>query len=123
MRAFHGTTSVNAISIIREGFSLDFFLRGGLGKGIYLSKDVDKCAEYGRHILKVELNEECILKDEFASISSYKPKESYSGFNFDNKFEGYTLSRGFKGLELTTFNEIVIYDLSCITSIETYAIR
>ncbi|WP_339820683.1 hypothetical protein MKZ15_06205 [Paenibacillus sp. FSL R7-0216] len=124
MRLFHGTSSDNAASIIKQGFSLDYLTKGSLGKAIYLSRDFDKCAEYGRHILAVEVDEKCILKDDFLSVSTFTPStESSHDYTFRSKFKEYTLSKGFKGLELNEFNEIAIYDLSCILSVKIYAIK
>ncbi|MCM3257029.1 hypothetical protein M3664_04440 [Paenibacillus lautus] len=123
MIVFHGTSAYNAASIIVDGFSMDAFYSGSLGKGIYFSRDIDKCVEYGRHILKVEIDEGSILKDDFDSISSFAQSHSEINFNFMSQFEKYTLSKGYKGLELSTFNEIVVYDLSCIVSISQYAVK
>lgn len=123
MRAFHGTSAINAMSIINEGFSLDFLVAGSLGKGIYLSRDVNKCVDYGRHIIEVEIDEESILRDDFSSISSYSKTETDNNSEFMSAFRKYTLSKGYKGLELNTFNEIAIYDLSCILSVKPYTVK
>ena len=124
MKAYHGTSATNAKNILEYGFSLDYYRAISLGKGIYLSKDAKKCAEYGECILEVEIDERSILKDDFSSISKYIQQKQHDGsFEFHTKkFRDYTLSKGFKGLELNTFNEIVIYDLNCILSVSPYAV-
>jgi hypothetical protein len=51
---FHGTSASNARSIEREGFreSED----GMLGRGVYLSRDISKAADYGSVVLRVSVN-------------------------------------------------------------------
>ena len=51
---FHGTSLESAQSILRHGFEPS--VRGMLGAGVYVTRDVQKAANYGAAILEVKVN-------------------------------------------------------------------
>lgn len=127
LTAYHGTLSENLDTIIRDGFSLDFSYKDTKGKGVYLTKNLEKTREYGDVILEVELEKDAILVAELTEVSAYY-KQYYkqhetNTFVFKTIFEDYTRTKGYKGIELIGFDEIVIYDLSCIQNINLFQLK
>ncbi|MGM1044826.1 MAG: hypothetical protein ACQEXX_01630 [Bacillota bacterium] len=117
---YHGTSSEDSEKIIRDGFSLDFSYKDTKGKGVYLTSKLEKTREYGDVVLEVEIEKDSILVTELSEISAFSKGYRTEGFMFKIIFEEYTRSKGYKGIELLGFDEIVIYDLSCIQSIKLF---
>ncbi|OMD73600.1 hypothetical protein BSK50_22725 [Paenibacillus odorifer] len=118
MIVYHGTSEKNAVSILKNGFSLDAFYCGSLGRGIYLARDKERCREFGEKILEVEIKDCSVLNVDFKSISSHFQPLLDKDIEFMNKFKDYTESKGYKALELDNLRDVVVYDLSCIQSIK-----
>ncbi|CAE7224056.1 unnamed protein product [Symbiodinium natans] len=79
MKMYHGTTAANAQSILENGFKPSS--NGMLGKGVYVSADIEKAKRYGHSVLEVEAK---LGKTKKIDSQSHPMRTSWHSHGYDS---------------------------------------